>query len=344
MVIWNEIKGLLGGLGAPVGSGRESRPEDVVKVKQGMRELGRYPRLQAEPSGVLDRELDRAIRNYQADRKLKQDGWLAPQGETAREMGRDLGLLKLASSSLSSEDAAAFYTEMTPGDAERSLRAHTSTFRGLASIGRRWGLGDLGFSHAAANLEHYLGASGKPKRITSAEVEAEPALRNAERANLTKFEAFTLTGTTGNKKLNELLKNLADGESRIDLEDNFEAKMSLWDHLRQPGTYFALGRTGVRSDLKAKVKRVGDQIGLEGWVTHRLDNRGKEENAQGRFGDTIDFNPGQPGHAEAEILEQHGRATPYDIDYTRRQPVTATLRRGRDGSLTVERAIWGESR
>lgn len=50
MVIWNEIKGLLGGLGAPVGSGRESRPEDVVKVKRGMRELGRYPRFNRDVS------------------------------------------------------------------------------------------------------------------------------------------------------------------------------------------------------------------------------------------------------------------------------------------------------
>lgn len=345
MVIWNEIKGFFGGLAAPVGDGRESRSEDVVRVKQGMRALGRYPRAEAEPTGILDRGLDRAIRGYQADRGLKQDGWLAPKGETAREMRRDLGLLKLASSSsLSPEDAAAFYTEMTPKDAERSLRGYTSGFRGLARLGQRWGFGDLGFGRAADNLEHYLGASGTPKRMSAAEVEAEPALRNAERANLNQFEAFTFTANTRDKDLNDLLRNLPDRGPAVDLKDNFEASLSLWDHLRRPGTYFALGRAGVRSDLEAKVKRVGDRIGVEGWVTHRLDNRGREENAKGRFGDTIDFNPGQPGHLGASILERHGRARPYDIDYTRKQSLTAILRRGRDGSLTLERAIWGEPR
>jgi len=35
---------------------------------------------------------------------------------------------------------------------------------------------------------------------------------------------------------------------------------------------------------------------------------------------------------------------PYDIDYTRRQSITAILRRGPDGALTLERAIWGDPR
>jgi hypothetical protein len=91
-----------------------------------------------------------------------------------------------------------------------------------------------------------------------------------------------------------------------------------------------------------KVKRVGDQVAVDGWVTHRLDNRGKEENEKGRFGETYDFNPGQPGHTEARVLELQGRARPFDINYTRKQSLTAIMRLGRDGGLTVERAIWGE--
>jgi hypothetical protein len=89
---------------------------------------------------------------------------------------------------------------------------------------------------------------------------------------------------------------------------------------------------------------VGDRVAVEGWATHRLDNRPKEENEKGRFGETYDFNPGQPGHAEARLLEPSGRARPFDVDYTRKQSLTAIMRLGRDGGLTLERAIWGEPR
>jgi len=219
---WNDLKSFFGNLTAPVGNGRTSRPEDVAKVQQAMNGLSRYRHPDEEPNGILDRGLDRAVRNYQADRGLKRDGWLAPQGETAREIGKDLGLLRLASSSPSpgDGDAAAFYTEMTPGDAERSMRGYASSFRGIARLGQRWRLGDLGFGHAANNLDHYLGASGTPLKLSSHEVEAEPALRNAERANLRRIETLTFTANTRDKELNNLLKNLPERQA-VDLKDNF---------------------------------------------------------------------------------------------------------------------------
>lgn len=83
------FRSFFGDLGASVGNGRQSRPEDVAKVQGAMRDLGRYPTgRDGAPAGVLDRGLDRALRGYQADRRVKQDGWLAPRGETARDRHR----------------------------------------------------------------------------------------------------------------------------------------------------------------------------------------------------------------------------------------------------------------
>jgi hypothetical protein len=158
-----------------------------------------------------------------------------------------------------------------------------------------------------------------------------------------RLENQTFTGTTRNDDLNRLLTALPERKA-IELEDTFEIGPSFWDYLRRPGNYFTWGRAGVRSDLQSWAKRVGDRIGVEGWVTHRLDDRCNEDNGKGRFGDTHDFEPRQPGGAEARLLEPRGRARPFDMGYERKQPVTAILRLGRDGSLMVERAIWGDPR
>jgi hypothetical protein len=260
------FRNFFGSLGAAVGNGRESRPEDVAKVQDAMRGLGRYPAARdSAPDGIIDRSLDRAIRGYQADRRLKRDGWLAPRGETAREIDDDLGLLHLAKT-----------PGLTPQVAENRMRSHARTFGGLGWLGETLGLGDGGFGRAKDYLNHYLGATGTPRMLTSKEVEAEPVLRNAERANLRNLEALTFTANTGDENLNKLLRGLQDGQRITGLKDNFETNLSLLDYLRRPGAYLTFGRGAVRSNLDFDIKRVGDQIGIQGWVTHQLDNGGRK--------------------------------------------------------------------
>lgn len=326
------FRNFFGSLGAAVGNGRESRPKGVVKVQDAMRGLGRYPAARdSAPDGIIDRSLDRAIRGYQADRRLKRDGWLAPRGETAREIDDDLRLLHLAKT-----------PGLTPEVAENRMRSKARTFGGLGWLGETLGLGDGGFGRAKDYLNHYLGATGTPRTLTSKEVEAEPVLRNAERANLRNFEALTFTAKTGNENLNKILRDLQDGQRITGLTDNFETSLSLLDYLRRPGAYLTFGRGAVRSDLDFDIKRVGDQIGVQGWVRHRLDNRGKEDNNKNIFGDTYNFEQPQPGSAEARVLERSGRAQPFDMNYARKQSFSTVLRRSRDGELTVERSIWGD--
>jgi hypothetical protein len=66
-----------------VGDGRANRPDDVVAVKTALAGLGRYgtDRTRA-PNPFLDRPLIGAVSAFQKEAGLKQDGWLAPGGET----------------------------------------------------------------------------------------------------------------------------------------------------------------------------------------------------------------------------------------------------------------------
>ena len=77
------------GLGSQVGPGRANRPEDVRKTKRALALAGHYPTdLARDPSGEADSLLARGISGFQSRHGLKQDGLMAPGGETERELER----------------------------------------------------------------------------------------------------------------------------------------------------------------------------------------------------------------------------------------------------------------
>jgi hypothetical protein len=176
---------LFGGLLRPVGNGRDNRQEDVLGVKRAMRTLGRY----AEPgygmTGYIDQPLDRTIRNYQADRGIRVDGYLNPGGETERELDTNLTLLGGLRKGIG--EAVDLVEDLgkraATGLAEGRMRARKGLFDLAAGTGRLVGLGDLGFDRASEHLGRYLSGRGGTRTLSSAEVEREPALTNAERAN-----------------------------------------------------------------------------------------------------------------------------------------------------------------
>lgn len=73
-------------LRAPVGNGRQNDPDDVVAVQRQLAQRGYYGQETDEPSGFIDRTLINGIRRYQDDNGLVVDGWLAPGGETERNL------------------------------------------------------------------------------------------------------------------------------------------------------------------------------------------------------------------------------------------------------------------
>jgi hypothetical protein len=72
------FKGLLGA----VGSGRENREDDVVQVKRGLGTFGYWDEPKHGLNGIIDREVDTGLRDFQADHDLKVDGWMGPGGPT----------------------------------------------------------------------------------------------------------------------------------------------------------------------------------------------------------------------------------------------------------------------
>lgn len=73
-------------LRAPVGNGRQNDPDDVVAVQRQLAQRGYYGQEADEPTGFIDRALIDGIRRYQDDNGLLVDGWLAPGGETERNL------------------------------------------------------------------------------------------------------------------------------------------------------------------------------------------------------------------------------------------------------------------
>jgi len=67
-------------IGGPVGNNLANNERDVMVVKRSMTKIGRFE--EEEPHGIITRELDDSIKNFQSDSDLKIDGLLFPGGET----------------------------------------------------------------------------------------------------------------------------------------------------------------------------------------------------------------------------------------------------------------------
>ena len=65
-----------------MGDGRENRDDDVKQVKRGLSSLGYWDEPAHGLNGILDRELDTGIKQFQADHELRVDGWMKPGGPT----------------------------------------------------------------------------------------------------------------------------------------------------------------------------------------------------------------------------------------------------------------------
>jgi hypothetical protein len=149
---------LFRGLMRPVGNGRDNRQEDVLGVKRAMQTLGRYAAPEYGMTGYVDRPLDETIRNYQADRSVRVDGYLSPGGETERELDTDLSLLGGFRRGIGAgvDLVENLGKRAATGLAEGSMRARKGLFDLAADAGRLVGLGDLGFDRASEHLGRYL--------------------------------------------------------------------------------------------------------------------------------------------------------------------------------------------
>ena len=74
----------------PVGNGQKNNEDDVAKVQKRLGSLGYLPEKQEyEPTGIIDLATSLAIKNFQKDNDLKQDGYLNAKGETLSALNKE---------------------------------------------------------------------------------------------------------------------------------------------------------------------------------------------------------------------------------------------------------------
>ena len=77
----------------PVGNGMDNDPSDVEAVKRGLNALGYYTVPDYGFTGFIDQATTDAVKRFQQDNGLKQDGWLGKDGETYTAINERLGQL-----------------------------------------------------------------------------------------------------------------------------------------------------------------------------------------------------------------------------------------------------------
>jgi hypothetical protein len=221
-------------------------------------------------------------------------------------------------------------------DEPRLTRKHRNQLeRAYRNLAEGWRRG--GRPQAADNLDRYL--DGKPFSDTKSEPlifsreaarEFRP-IKEAEIENEQRFENRTFLARTRNEELNRKLRGLKDGESTPLPPDNwdvdYDPKRIAEDFARgETDFYFAFGRTKVKSDVLFRATRHGDQIHIEGTVSHG-------------WNDVYDFTRTQPGGGGALALQEHRGARPFDVAAAWSRKVRGTVDI-RNGELTNPRFQW----
>jgi len=67
-----------------VGNFQTNLDNDVLKTKHHFHKTGHYPK--KVENGIIDKELDSAIWQFQREEDLKPDGWMEPDGETENRL------------------------------------------------------------------------------------------------------------------------------------------------------------------------------------------------------------------------------------------------------------------
>ncbi|MEE2969358.1 MAG: hypothetical protein VX741_04410, partial [Pseudomonadota bacterium] len=133
-------------------------------------------------------------------------------------------------------------------------------------------------TQAARFLKHFRSGSGAEVGFTLKEARNFEPIRSAESGNREQFEtgAF-LAKANRNKKNNEILRKLKDGDKPVDMVDHYEYIQRPDRSVRTalssgPKSYLSFGNTHIRSTATFTVWRVGNIIHYLGTVTHKLND------------------------------------------------------------------------
>jgi hypothetical protein len=300
---------LAAGTDAGDGAGHgQPKPDDDPEARERKARVERTLRRRAERSGEDPEE---AIRDYWKSQRTQVSEPPAYSTDGRQGPGEEGD----PNSRLESLEEP---PDLTPEAARKSMEDYADYFK------------QRGWPDAEANLRRYLEGKGGERIYTREEARAFAPIRKAEAQNQDRFENGTFLGETTKNPAPRALKTMKEGQklsfrddwSRDYKEMAFAREVTLGDK----NFAFAHGQTKVRSDGMFVAKREGDTIRIEGIVTHSWD-------------DKYDFDRGQPGGAEAKILEGNGQAKEFKMKSAWRQQVSGTVDIV-NGKLTNPRFKW----
>jgi len=190
----------------------------------------------------------------------------------------------------------------------------------------------IGLDQAAKNLDRYLDGKGETLEFTREEAREFRPIRAAEEVNRRRFEERTFVGESGDKKVNEKLRNLPEGEPQR-IEDHWkydvgsQEKREAIRSFRDVDAILAFGKTKMTSEAVLDATRNGDIIHIEGTVSHS-------------WTDTYDFEKGKSGSEGALLLEREGRAARFPIEAQWSRRVRGEVRIVGDRLMPVTEFQW----
>lgn len=255
-----------------VGNNKTNDHEDMAGIQEQLAGLGYLPERHAtQPDLYITKPIEDAIRRFQTDNDLKNDGWAGPNGETQKMLNRRV-------SNIIAENKKPLMTKNEgEGSENKEVVRGNDIERLLAKTCKATGA----LPRAGAAFEHYLEGNGEvlvnePKQM----LKINPFINDAAKENANRFS----TSLTDPKQ--PFLKQLAamkEGETTI-LKDANGQPASYWDKdfpaksddrnvksvLFEEGldAYLAYGSTKLRSLGQMKATRTKEGFDITADIVH----------------------------------------------------------------------------
>lgn len=351
-----------------IGRGEVNDREDIARLETLLAHTGhRDLKSTSGPTGLFGSPQENAIRGFQKDQGLREDGILRPGGETLTTLAKtlaakrraaqtrraaapdpaaDLGFPALGTATKPPQDAqpqAPTDPPVTVGGKEGGN--HQQATRSRPGWKRRpdpiqvakthmvknlKAMRHLGYSRAEKHLKHYLEGSGKDIIYSREEMREVPQFREAEKINKSRFEK----SFTGEQKQTPGEGKKKYVEKIKNMKDGGKEKLEIdeWDSKYTDISQILLGDTEFAlafgdTHLNSKGSFEAKRKGNLVYIYGTVTHR---------LDDPYDFEKHQPGGYDALVLEDSGLATRFKMKAEWKQNVA--------GTVSIEDDKYGNSR
>ncbi len=329
-----------------------AEPNDVRALKKALNRLGYYtPPKKSGITKIADAAMLEALKKFQRDQKLKSDGIILPDGETAKAINKALSqqssdksvILQWHCAGDDNSCGACLERDktlvmnddedtpdclgncrcwVTQVDARPLLKGKPSEEVRLAIIKaeeRLQQFKERNFNMSAQFLAHYMDRTGLSIVVNSNALDNEETIQTAIADNQERFEkSFIQKNVEGfESKIYKALSHLKDGDM-IEISDQWHVDKTWYDvpyAVKDLDLYLSFGSMKIKSETKFTLQRRGNKIQIKGRTTHSID-------------DFYDFNDDIRGDTIfkfARILAKNGYAKNFAVYWKKEQSVTGEI-------------------